>query len=296
MGRTGERTEGWLTSGLNPAPDSRSLTSTPPIEGRFFLRPTTAVPVGTLYLVGMGLNPGDIGDSAIDVISGCASIFCETYTSLMPGLDLARLERIGGGKVAMLERGRLEEGSVVMDALAGGDVALLVPGDPMVSTTHISLRVQAAYAGHQSRVLHSSSILSAAMGESCLQATRFGRTATISFLTSIQPYDVLAENLSRGLHTLFLLDLDTESGRYMRVQQALLLLLDVEGKTGLGILEKDTLAIGLARIGALDQLVVAGSIENILETDFGSPPHSLVIPGELHFTESEAIEVLLKPS
>ena len=252
--------------------------------------------MATLYLVGMGLNPGDFTESAIDVVRGCASVFCETYTSLIPGLDAAGLEGIAGGMVAMLERERLEDGSVVMDALLGGDVALLVPGDPMISTTHISLRVQAARAGHQSRVLHSSSILPAAIGESCLQATRFGRMATISFQASMQPYDVLTENRKLGLHTLFLLDVDSEGGRYMRVKEALLSLLDSEEKKGLHAISSDDLAIGLARVGGPDQQVVAAPVREMLDADLGDPPHSLVIAGKLHFAESEAVEVLFRPS
>ena len=251
--------------------------------------------MATLHLVGMGLNPVDVTRAAIDVVRRCASVFCETYTSLIPGLDAADLEGIAGGRVTMVERERLEDGSVVMDALLGGDVALLIPGDPMISTTHISLRVQAAQAGHQSRVLHSSSILSAAIGESCLQSTRFGRMATISFQASMQPYDVLAENGKLGLHTLFLLDLDSEGGKYMRVKDALRSILDAEGRRGLGVIRRDDLAIGLARVGSSDQLVLAASIGDMLKADLGDPPHSLVVPGKLHFAESEAVDVLLRP-
>jgi len=249
--------------------------------------------VGTLYLVGMGLNPEDITRRAREVVSRCRAVFCETYTSLIPGLDESGLEDLWGCEICALDRGALEEGSVLMEALLRGDVALLIPGDPMISTTHISLRVQAAAHGYKSRIIHASSIISAAMGESCLTATRFGRMATISFHPSVQPYDVLAENKSRGLHTLFLLDVDGEAKRYMTIREALESLLSVEGEKRLGIMVDDTLAVGLARVSARDQVVRAGSVEELRKYDFGGPPHTLIIPGKLHFAESEALDGLL---
>ena len=33
-------------------------------------------------------------------------------------------------------------------------------------------------------------------------------------------------------------------------------------------------------------------IRDRLKTDFGEPPHSIIIPGKLHFTESDAVSVL----
>ena len=246
-----------------------------------------------LFLVGMGLSPDDVSRGALKVVARCGRVFCETYTSLMPGLEPASLSDLLACRVELLKREQVEDGTLIVNALSGGDVALLVPGDPMISTTHISLRVQAARAGHASRVIHCSSILSAAIGESCLLSTRFGRMGTISFLPSQQPYDVLMDNKARGLHTLFLLDVDSERGRHMSIGQALQSLLAVEERRSLGVIGRNTLAVGLARVSSADQMVRAGRVRDLLELDFGSPPHCLVIPGRLHFAESEALEVLL---
>jgi len=246
-----------------------------------------------LFLVGMGLSPDDTTRGALDVVARCSRVFCETYTSPMPGLEPSSLADLFARRVEMLNREQVEDGSLIMNSLSAGDVALLVPGDPMISTTHISLRVQAARAGHTSRVIHSSSILSAAIGESCLLATRFGRMATISFLPSQQPYDVLKENRARGLHTLFLLDVDSERGRHMSIGQALQSLLAAEGKRCLGLIGRSTLAVGLARVSSPDQMVRAGRVRDLVQFDFGPPPHCLVVPGRLHFAEREALEVVL---
>jgi diphthine synthase len=253
--------------------------------------------LSSLFLVGIGLSPNDVTRAALDAIAGCNQVFLETYTSLIPGLDPSQLRGSFGGEVRSLDRGEVESGEAVIRSLSDGDVALLVPGDPMISTTHVSLRVMVSKAGHGSRIIHAPSILSAAMGESCLQATRFGRSATISFRPSTQPYDVLGHNLGRDLHTLFLLDIDSEASNYMSVRRALELLADAEENVGGGLLGPDSLAIGLARVSSPAQEVRADRVRDLMEFDFGGPPHSLIVPGKLHFAEEEALEVLLgKPS
>jgi diphthine synthase len=247
-----------------------------------------------LKLVGTGLNPGDITRGAIEEAGQCDSIFWEGYTSIAPGVTFEIIKDLFGPGVVPLDRSQVEDGSVIMEALAGGDVALLVLGDPMVSTTHVTLRVQAAAKNHESRIIHASSILSAAMGESCLIATKFGRMGTISFHRSEQPYDVLSQNLSFGLHTLFLLDIDVEGDRFMTVGDALRTLVVLEGERGAGIIDDGMLIIGLARVSMPDQVIRAGPLRIVSETDFGNPPQSLIVPGDLHFAESEAIDVLLR--
>ena len=249
--------------------------------------------MGCLYLVGIGLSSEDISRVALRVLAGCDRVFCETYTSRIPDLEISSLSKMLDNKVQTLNRTQVEDGSLIIDALSKGDVSLLIPGDPMISTTHISLRVQVAKAGYESRIVHSTSILSAAIGESCLTATRFGRLATISFMPSAQPYDVLKENKSRGLHTLFLLDVDSEGDRYMSIREALESLLSLEEEKGKGLIGKGKLAVGLARISLRGQVVKAGRVGDIMTYDFGGPPHSLIIPGELHFAESEALNIIL---
>jgi diphthine synthase len=125
-------------------------------------------------------------------------------------------------------------------------------------------------------------------------ATKFGRMATISFHRSQQPYDVLSQNLSHGLHTLFLLDIDVEGDRFMTVGDALRALKVLEEERGAGIIEDGMLVIGLARVSIVDQVVRAGTLKVISELDFGNPPHCLIVPGDLHFAESEAIDALLR--
>ena len=54
---------------------------------------------------------------------------------------------------------------------------------------------------------------------------------------------------------------------------------------------RDTICIGLARVGQDTQQIVAGRMEDLLTVDFGGPLHSFVISGELHVMEKEYLDV-----
>ena len=49
--------------------------------------------------------------------------------------------------------------------------------------------------------------------------------------------------------------------------------------------------MGVARVGADDQKLLTCSLKEMATTDMGKPLHSLVIPGEMHPMEVEAIEL-----
>ena len=51
-------------------------------------------------------------------------------------------------------------------------------------------------------------------------------------------------------------------------------------------------AIVASRIGFKDQKIISGKISSLRKIDFGKPPHTIIIPGRLHFTESDALKML----
>ena len=55
---------------------------------------------------------------------------------------------------------------------------------------------------------------------------------------------------------------------------------------------EDSIAIGVARVGHDDQNMVAAPLKDLLNMDFGSPLHSLVIPGQLQILEQDAVNFL----
>ena len=82
----------------------------------------------------------------------------------------------------------------------------------------------------------------------------------------------------------------------MSIGTAVQQLLDVEERRRGGAYGRDTVCIGAARIGSETEMVVAGSMEQLLGIDFGPPLHSLIIPGELHMVESEMLQYYMLDS
>ena len=255
--------------------------------------------MGELAFIGMGLyDEKDISLRGMEELRVADKVFVELYTSHMAGLSIANLERLCGKPVTVVSRREVEEeeGKRIIEASRDGRVAFLVPGEPMVATTHVALRIKAEKEGIKTRIIHSSSIISAAISLSGLQSYKFGRNVTIPFpeerVFSEVPYQVIAQNRSLGMHTLCLLDVLVEKGRFMTVSEGLTYLLELERIKKGAVLNEDTLAVGIARAGSPNPEVHADSIEKLRRWDFGPPPHSIVIPGNLHFMEAEALITL----
>jgi diphthine synthase len=85
------------------------------------------------------------------------------------------------------------------------------------------------------------------------------------------------------------LDIKADERRFLRINEALSLLLEIERKNKLGIITEESLVVGVARAGSDVPILKADSVQQILSYDFGEPPQSLIFPGELHFTEVEAL-------
>lgn len=252
-----------------------------------------------LVFVGMGLyDEKDLSLRALEEIKTASAVFVELYTSLMPGLEVSRLEEALGKPVKVVSRTNLEEerGEQILEEAKKSKAVFLVPGDPMIATTHVDLRIQAEKKGLATRVVHGASIVSAVVGSTGLQNYKFGRSVTVPFaengIKANAPHDVIMENKNRGLHTLCFLDIKAEQKRFMTVKNGLTALLAMEKERREHVVGMGTLAVGIARAGAPDCSVKAGFVEDLLDHDFGAAPHCLVLPGRLHFVEAEALVVL----
>ena len=54
-----------------------------------------------------------------------------------------------------------------------------------------------------------------------------------------------------------------------------------------GLVDENTLAMGIARVGSKNVCVKAGAIKELIDFDFGGPLHCIVIPSKLHIVEAE---------
>ena len=249
-----------------------------------------------LVLVGLGLyDEKDVSIRGLEEIREADTVFAEFYTSLMPGLSIRKLEEMIGKAVNVVSRRVLEEeeGKVIFEAAKKGKTVFLVPGDPLISTTHVDLRISAKKRGIKTRVIHGASAVSAVRGISGLQNYKYGKAVTIPFseegFVSETPYNVIRENKKMGLHTMCYLDIKTDEKRYLTIKEALQTLLELEKKKKEQVVTQRTLVVGVARAGSTEYVVKAGYLEEVINHDFGAPPHTLIFPGKLHFMEAEAL-------
>lgn len=251
---------------------------------------------GALVFVGLGLHDEDgVSEKGLKEIVSADLVLAEDYTSALSKGSLDRLAKRSGKRIELLDRAAVEDGKRILEASENKRVVLLIVGDPMTATTHVDLRLRAAAAGIETHIVHGASVLTAVPGLLGLQHYKFGRTTTLPFpqegYSPTSPYDVIDENLSRGLHTLVLLDIDAENSRYMTANEGLHLLLDMERRVGRGIISESTLVCAVARAGSRDCTVRAGILSDLLSADFGPPLHTIVVPGKLHFLEDDALRV-----
>ena len=249
-----------------------------------------------LTFIGLGLfDEKDISLKGLGAILNSDKIYVEFYTSQLMGADIGKMERLYCKKMHVLSREDVEQHSDWLNDAKKQSIVFLTGGDTMVSTTHVDLRLRAIDMGIQTTLIHGSSIASAACGLSGLQNYRFGKAVTVPHpytsrgktIVSETPYDTIKMNSENGLHTLVFLDIDKEKG-FMTINKALELLLEVEEKRTEDVM-KNRIAVGIARAGSDAPVVKAGYAQNLVDFDFGSPLHILIIPAPLHVVEAEAL-------
>ena len=184
--------------------------------------------MGELVFIGLGLYDAlDLSLRGEAEARTCDHVFAELYTSVMPGLNIQSLSQMVGRRVEVLSRRDVEEAAEenILSKAKVGKVGFLVPGDPMVATTHVDLRLRAHRAGVRTRIIHGATVASAAAGVTGLQSYKFGRTITIPVSRDTQLpdsiYAALRTNFEAGLHSLVLLEVDVENHRHVTVRQAL---------------------------------------------------------------------------
>lgn len=242
-----------------------------------------------MVFVGLGLNDEKgMSLEGLEAARQADRVFAEFYTSIMPNLRLSELEDMIGKKVEVLSRTQLEDenGKKILSSAERERVTFLVPGDPMMATTHVALRLALARKGIESKIVHGASIFSAICGATGLQSYKFGKSTSLPRDEPTPPsvIDTIKENRARNLHTLLLLELKTDGKTQLTIGAATSKLVRADPRIA------DWLAIGAGRLGSPDQQVRAGRTSKLDTFDFGSVPHTLVFPGKLHFMEAEALK------
>lgn len=266
-----------------------------------------------LYIVGLGLgDERDVTLRGLDAIKKSDRIFLEMYTSIL-SIDHTRLEEFYGKKVVVADRNMVEsEAERIYEPARDGNVSMLVVGDPVCATTHTDIMIRAREYGVKVELIHNASVMGAA-GCCGLQLYNFGQTVSIPFFddkwrpTSFYPK--ILYNRGGGMHTLCLLDIKVKEPdfeamtrgrtvylppRYMSVNTAAEQLIEAEERHGEEAFDPaETLCVGMARLGRPDELIRAGTLEEMIGVDFGEPLHCLIICGEVHELEMEMLSHFL---
>ena len=234
------------------------------------------------YLIGLGLNEKSMSVEAVETLKECDKVYLENYTVDFP-YKLEKLEKFLGKEVISLAREKVESEEILNQAKKQ-KIALLVYGNPLSATTHISLILACKKKKISYKIIHSESILTA-IAETGLQLYKFGKTASMpKFQKNFEPdswYDLVLQNERIKAHTLLLTDIG------LTTKEAISQLRKVCDKRNICI-EK---IIICSQLGTHKSKIFYDSLEN-LEKRKIEVPFCIIIPSELHFVEKEALELL----
>lgn len=246
-----------------------------------------------LYFVGLGIDQSP-SLKCLEALRGCDIVYYESYTSPRLGNDFLTKFSDGKAKIEIVKREFVEDGRKILEDSKKSDIALVSSGDPMVATTHQELRTRAIKEGIKTEIIHGSSILCSVSGELGLHSYNFGRLVTVTREPmQYTAYNTIYDNLLRGLHTTVLLEWDESHGFFLEPKAAIKRLEDAERDLRHEVLNSSTFILIVSRLGSDDKKIEGLSFEELKTTDLGAPPHVLVLPGKLHYTELEALNAIL---
>ena len=248
-----------------------------------------------LWFVGLGISgTRSIPIEVVKIIQKADFVYLESFTSPIYKQQEEEIKNIVSGSFKIAKRWLVEDGQEILKASKSSTVVLLSYGDPYIATTHIELRTRAKLEKIETNTIHSASAITSMIGEAGLQFYKVGRIVTImnEKKSVITPYTSIFKNLIQGLHSVILLEYNQDENYFLDPKDAISSLMDVEKEQKRNVVNNDTFAIVASRIGFKTQKITSGKFSNLLKVDFGEPPHSIIITGKLHFTESDAINVL----
>lgn len=154
-----------------------------------------------LYLIGLGLKVGDLSIHGKELIEKADEVYIEKYTSIPFLLNLNK-------EIKELSREQVES-QFLIERAKNKNIALLVFGDPLFATTHISLIYDCKTNKIPYEVVHAPSIVNT-LGEIGISVYNFGQIVSIPYPEeNYKPTSFLEkinDNSKIGLHTLILPD------------------------------------------------------------------------------------------
>lgn len=254
-----------------------------------------------LYIIGLGIygqyDIKFIPQHIIKLLKSCDEVYLEKHTSIVK-IDIKKLCNLISRQVTVISREALEEKSHALVKIASAKrIALLTPGDPLIATNHAQLIVECVKNRVDVKVFYASSALCAAISASGLHVYKFGPPCTIvreNKAPSTRCYQLLKDNIARGLHSIFFLEYDYEEGYIMKPTEALRILAGMDEERLLA--DEGRYIILLCGLGSDNELKMAIKYQEVplLDSLTFMEPCMIIITGDLHYTEKEYIEVVLR--
>ncbi len=230
-----------------------------------------------LYLIGVGLEEGDLTLKAIEAIKQCDEVYLEGYTSQGPSKEY--LEKRTNKKITILYREQVESDFLIKES-QNKHIALLIVGDIGFATTHSTLTLETK----EVKIIHGISLINT-VSDLGLSMYKFGETTSIPFnYKDIQsPIEVIKKNKSNNLHSLILLDLDPKNNKFLPAGEALVYLTKEFSNELVFVCEK---------LGTKEQKITKGKMEELKNKEFKLFPQCIVIPAKLNFIEEDLIKLI----
>jgi len=249
-----------------------------------------------LWIAGLGISGIEsISIETQKLLKNADIVYLEQFTSPVTKLESNKIKKLVKGEFKIAKRWMVEDGKEILKNSKKKKVVLLSYGDPYIATTHIELRTRAIQEKIKTKTIHAASSITALVGECGLHYYKVGRIVTVMKdpKTLTTPYYVTYSNALAGNHTVLLLEYNQDEKFFLEPVNALSDLLSTEKEQKRKIILPSTFVIIASRIGFKNQAITAGKISNLIKKNFGKPPHTIIIPGELHFTESDALKVFV---
>jgi diphthine synthase len=249
-----------------------------------------------LWFVGIGINGyRGLSIAALDVLRKCDIVYIERFTGVLTEVDIQGLNSLLEIHTIPVQRWFVEDGRDLLEAARTKDVALVTYGDPLIATTYSELRSRATKNSIKTAILHSASGIASIIGESGLHVYKFGRmvTMTSELHSAVTVYNTIFQNLLAGSHTLILTEYnhndESKEPFFLDPSSVFKMLLDAERAHKQEVFSDDTFAVVASRVGMQDQKITSGKVKSLMKLEFGIGPHSVIITGALHFTETQAL-------
>ncbi|MEM2744540.1 MAG: SAM-dependent methyltransferase, partial [Nitrososphaerota archaeon] len=124
----------------------------------------------TLFFIGLGINGCKyLTLKGLEILKKSNKIFLDIYTSKINEKDIKELSKLISKEIIIANREMLENGALkIIEEAKDKNIAILIPGDPFIATTHISLKELAIERNIKIETIHGVSIVSAAISLSGL--------------------------------------------------------------------------------------------------------------------------------